>query len=144
MQWIIVCEPVSKKLKTVPSRAARKVVATMFWNSHGIIMIDYLDKGKNKRQILRCDIPTSKRWNPEETSVFGQEENYVFITTTRRFAVARIMVQIDFPPTQSSIFFCSRTWKNDLVGRNFHRRRVYFSMFALSHFAEDMKGLEIR
>ena len=36
--------PCRKKTKTVPS--AGKVMATIFWDSHGIILIDYLQKGK--------------------------------------------------------------------------------------------------
>ena len=37
-------ESAPKKAKTVPS--AGKVMATIFWDSHGIILIDYLQKGK--------------------------------------------------------------------------------------------------
>ena len=37
-------ETAPTKAKTVPS--AGKVMATIFWNSHGIILIDYLQKGK--------------------------------------------------------------------------------------------------
>ena len=33
-----------KKAKTVPSTG--KVMAKIFWDSHGIILIDYLQKGK--------------------------------------------------------------------------------------------------
>ena len=34
----------SKKVKTVPS--ASKIMATIFWDVHGIIFIDYLEKGR--------------------------------------------------------------------------------------------------
>jgi len=37
-------EPAPKKAKTVPS--AGKVMATVFWDSQGVIYIDYLKKGK--------------------------------------------------------------------------------------------------
>ncbi|XP_030761217.1 protein GVQW3-like [Sitophilus oryzae] len=37
-------EPAPKKAKTVIS--AGKVIATVFWDSHGVILIDYLQKGK--------------------------------------------------------------------------------------------------
>lgn len=33
-----------KRAKNGPS--ARKIMATIFWDSHGIILIDYLEKGK--------------------------------------------------------------------------------------------------
>jgi len=37
-------EPAPKKAMTVPS--AVKVMATVFWDSQGVINIDYLEKGK--------------------------------------------------------------------------------------------------
>ena len=42
--WTRPGESAPKKAKTVPS--AGKVKATIFWDSHGIILIDYLQKGK--------------------------------------------------------------------------------------------------
>ena len=42
--WIGLGESAPKKAKTVPS--AGKVMATIFWDSHGIILINYLQKGK--------------------------------------------------------------------------------------------------
>ena len=43
-QWIAKGEPAPKKAKTAFS--AGKVMATVFWDSHGVIFIDYLQKGK--------------------------------------------------------------------------------------------------
>ena len=43
--WTGPGESAPKKAKTVP--LAGKVMATIFWDSHGIILIDYLQKGKN-------------------------------------------------------------------------------------------------
>lgn len=43
-QWTARGEPAPKKAKTVFS--AGKVMATVFWDSHGVIFIDYLQKGK--------------------------------------------------------------------------------------------------
>lgn len=43
-QWTAKDEPAPKKAKAVPS--AGKVMATVFWDARGIIMIDYLEKGK--------------------------------------------------------------------------------------------------
>lgn len=42
--WIANGEPAPKKEKTVSS--AGKVMGTIFWDSHGIVFIDYLEKGK--------------------------------------------------------------------------------------------------
>ena len=43
-QWTAKGESAPKKAKTVFS--AGKVMATVFWDSHGVILIDYLQKGK--------------------------------------------------------------------------------------------------
>ena len=43
-QWTAKGEPAPKKAKTLFS--AGKAMATVFWDSHGIILIDYLQKGK--------------------------------------------------------------------------------------------------
>ena len=42
--WTGTGESAPKKVKTVP--LAGTVMATIFWDSHGIILIDYLQKGK--------------------------------------------------------------------------------------------------
>ena len=44
-QWTSPGEPAPKKAKTVPS--AGKVMATVFWDSRGIIFTDYLEKGRS-------------------------------------------------------------------------------------------------
>ncbi|GFX18639.1 histone-lysine N-methyltransferase SETMAR [Trichonephila clavipes] len=44
IQWTAKGDPASKKAKTVFS--AGKVMATVFWDSHGIFLINYLQKGK--------------------------------------------------------------------------------------------------
>ena len=43
-QWIVSGESAPKKAKVVPS--AGKVMATVFWDSQGVILIDYIEKGK--------------------------------------------------------------------------------------------------
>ncbi|MCP6559131.1 hypothetical protein NL501_28330, partial [Klebsiella pneumoniae] len=43
-QWVIKGESAPKKAKTILS--AGKVMATVFWDSQGILFIDYLEKGK--------------------------------------------------------------------------------------------------
>jgi len=43
-QWTSPGQPAPQKSKTVPS--AGKVMATVFWDSQGVIYIDYLEKGK--------------------------------------------------------------------------------------------------
>lgn len=44
MQWIEAGSSAPKKAKTVPS--AGKVMASVFWDAKGFLLIDYLEKGK--------------------------------------------------------------------------------------------------
>jgi len=48
-QWTSPGEPAPKKPKNVPS--AGKVMATVFWDSQGVIYIDYLEKGKTVKGL---------------------------------------------------------------------------------------------
>ena len=43
-EWIAVGESRPKRLKT--QQWTRKVIASVFWDAHGILFIDYLEKGK--------------------------------------------------------------------------------------------------
>jgi len=51
-QWTSTGQPTPKKAKTVPS--AGKVMATVFWDSQGVIYIDYLEKAKRSQG---CTMP---------------------------------------------------------------------------------------
>ena len=44
-QWVEAGERPPKKAKVIPS--AGKVMATVFWDSQGVILIDFLEKGKS-------------------------------------------------------------------------------------------------
>jgi len=43
-QWISPGQSAPKKAKMVPS--ARKVIATIFWDAKGVILMDFLEKGR--------------------------------------------------------------------------------------------------
>jgi len=43
-QWVGPGETAPKKAKTVPS--AGKIMATVFWDSHGVVLIDFLEHGR--------------------------------------------------------------------------------------------------
>jgi len=53
-QWTSPSEPAPKKAKIVPS--AGKVMATVFWDSQGLIYIDYLEKGKTVRGLYYVEL----------------------------------------------------------------------------------------
>jgi len=53
-QWTSPGEPAPKKVKTVPP--AGKVLATVFWDSQGVIYIDYLEKGKTVTGLYYAEL----------------------------------------------------------------------------------------
>jgi len=53
-QWTSPSEPAPKKAKTVPS--AGKVMATVLWDSQGVIYIDYLEKGKTVTGLYNAEL----------------------------------------------------------------------------------------
>jgi hypothetical protein len=54
MQWKRLTSPVAKKFKTKPS--AGKLMSTIFWNSQGPILEDYLEHGTTVTSATYCDM----------------------------------------------------------------------------------------
>lgn len=114
-QWIAKGEPAPKKAKTVSS--AGKVMASVFWDSRGIILIDYLEKGKTitgayyaslldklkteivtKRPHLRkkrcCFIKTMRRLTPQRLQWLKSMNCGLICLTT--LLIRRILHQVTF------------------------------------------------
>lgn len=65
-----------KEDKTDPS--TWKVTVIVFWDSHGVVLIDYIEKGKNNyRGILRIITRQAEGRKYKETIAFEEEENFV-------------------------------------------------------------------
>ena len=62
-QWKHPGSPPPKKAKTVPS--AGKVMASVFWDADGILLIDYLQKGQTINGTYYASLPTQLRENIE-------------------------------------------------------------------------------
>ena len=58
-QWKHPGSPLPKKAKTVPS--AGKVMASVFWDADGILLIDYLQKGQTINGTYYASLPTQLR-----------------------------------------------------------------------------------
>ena len=58
-QWMHHGSPPPKKAKSVPS--AGKVMATVFWDAEGILLIDYLEKGKTITGVYYANLITQLR-----------------------------------------------------------------------------------
>jgi histone-lysine N-methyltransferase SETMAR len=53
MTWKHASSPPSKKFKTAPS--AKKVMATVFWDHKGVLLVDFLTKGDTVNADRYCD-----------------------------------------------------------------------------------------
>jgi hypothetical protein len=70
-QWIGAGESVPRKAKTVPS--AGKVMAAVFWDSRGVVLIDYLQKAvhtsSRQHNILYLGLDIGPLWIPQTNAV---------------------------------------------------------------------------
>jgi len=77
-QWTKSSESAPKKAKTVPS--AGKIIATVFWDSRGIIFTNYLEKGRITGQYYadlldRFDAELKKKRPFSEKKVLFHHDN---------------------------------------------------------------------
>ena len=132
--WTGPGESAPKKAMTVPS--AGKVMATIFWDSHGILLIGYPQKGKTttgeyyasllyrfyailkeKRPYLAKKKSVSTTTMHQLTRVPLQRPNYLIYAT--KYFLIHLIPQIWLFP----IIFCFLTWKLGLEVKDFHRTK---------------------
>ncbi|XP_076264859.1 uncharacterized protein LOC143199024 [Rhynchophorus ferrugineus] len=66
-------EPAPKPGKT--QQSAGKVMASVFWNAHAIIFIDYLEKGRTNSDYYIAFIGPFERRNRRKTAEFEEKES---------------------------------------------------------------------
>ena len=133
-QWVGPGSPKPKKFKTQPS--AGKVMATVFWNAKGVIMLDFLPKRStitggyyaNLLDQLRTAI-REKRWGKLSKGVLLQQDNArVHTCKVAMDAVERNGYELIPHPAYSpdlvpSNFFLLPNLKKDIRGIHFWWRR---------------------
>ena len=85
-QWIGTGEAAPKKAKTVKS--AGKVMATVFWDARGIILIDYLEKDKTITGVYYASLLEQLKEEIKKNDHIWREKKFFFTTTTREFTHA--------------------------------------------------------
>jgi histone-lysine N-methyltransferase SETMAR len=161
-QWVSPGERAPKKAKTVPS--AGKVMATVFWDSQGIILIDYLEKGRTITGPYYSELLDrfnaafkEKRTLPYRKKLLFHHDN----APAHSSAVATAkLVDLGYellphPPYSPDLapcdFFLFPNMKNWLGGKRFRSNEeviteteAYFAEFEKSYFLEGIKKLEYR
>lgn len=161
-QWTARNEPAPKKAKTVPS--AGKVMATVFWDSQGIIHIDYLEKGKTITGLYYTELLDrfdtelrKKRPHLAKKKVLFHHDNAPAHTAA---VAAAKLVELRYkllphPPYSPDLapcdFFLFPNLKKSLAGKKFLSNEeviaateAYFADLEKNYFLDGIKKLEHR
>jgi len=161
-QWTSPGEPAPKKAKTVPS--AGKVMATVFWDSRGIIFTDYLEKGRTITGQYYADLLgrfdaelMRKRPHLAQKKVLFHHDNapaHSSAIATAKLVELRYEL-LPHPPYSPDLapcdFFLFPNLKKWLGGKRFmsneeviDQTKAYFEEFDKSYFLDGLKKLEHR
>lgn len=161
-QWCFPGERAPKKAKTVSS--AGKVMATVFWDSNGVIHTDYLEKGKTITGQYYCDLLDrfdadlrAKRPRLQRKKVLFHHDN---APAHSCHLTAAKLVELGYkivphPPYSPDLapcdFFLFPTLKKELAGKKFSSNdevitatEAYFADREKSFFSNGLKRLEHR
>lgn len=161
-QWIQTGERAPKKAKTVKS--AGKVMATVFWDSQGVIFIDYLEKGKTITGLYYADLLgrfdaelKKKRPHLAKKKVLFHHDNAPVHTSA--VAMAKLVELryelLPHPPYSPDLapcdFFLFPNLKKSLAGNRYGSNEeviaateAYFAEFDKNYFSDGLKKLEHR
>ncbi|KMQ87583.1 mariner transposase [Lasius niger] len=161
-QWTVSGESAPKKAKTVLS--AGKVMATVFWDSQGIILIDYLQKGQSitgayyATLLNRLDeeLRTKRPRLMKKKLLFHQDNAPAHTSVVAMAKVHELGYELlPHPPYSPDLapcdFFLFPNLKIWLGGKRFSSNEKaiaavdeYFQGFETSYFSEGIKKLEHR
>ncbi|XP_014486230.1 PREDICTED: histone-lysine N-methyltransferase SETMAR-like [Dinoponera quadriceps] len=161
-RWTLAEKPVPKKAKT--SHSAGKVMTTVFWDSHGVLLVDYLQKEKtitgeyyaSLLERLDEEIAKKRPYLEKERVLLHQDDVQV---PTSAIAMAKLhelgYELLPHPPYSPDLapcsFFLFSNMKNWLTGKTFTTVdemtaavNDYFAGFDQTYFTDGIKGLEKR
>lgn len=155
------------KAKTADARSAGKVGATVFWDSQGIIHIDYLEKGKTITGVYYAEL--LERFNVElkkkrprlamaKKKVLFHQDNAPAHTTAAVSMAKLFELRYELlphptfsPDLAPGDFFLFPNLKKSLAGKRYRSNEEviaatedYFAALDKSYFSEGLKRLEYR
>lgn len=161
-QWISTGERAPKKAKTTIS--AGKVMATVIWDADGIILIDYLEKGRTITGQYYCALLDKfdaawkkKRTHPYRNKLLFHHDNapaHSCLLTTQKLIELRYEL-LHHPPYSPDLapcdFFLFPNLKKWLGGKRFTSNEeviaetnAYFAEFEKSYYLAGLQKLEKR
>lgn len=161
-QWVEAGGSAPKKAKTVPS--AGKVMATVFWDAHGIILIDYLKKGKSITgqyyvallDQLNNEIKEKRPHLARKKVLFHHDNAPAHSSAIATAKLVELRYELlPHPPYSPDLapsdFFLFPNMKKWLAGKKFTSNseviaetEAYFADFDKSYYADGLKKLEYR
>lgn len=155
-------ESAPKKEKTVPS--AGKIRATVFWDSQGIILIDYLEKGKTITGVsysslldrLKIELQEKRPQLPHKEILFHHNNAPAHSSEVAAAKLMEIGFQLvshppyspDLAPSDYYLFPDMKKW---MAGRRFYSNEeviaetnAYFAELDQSYYSEGINKLEER
>lgn len=161
-QWISPGESAPKKAKTVPS--AEKVMATIFWDANGVILIDFLEKGRTITGKSYSELLDQFDKKLKETRPHLAKKKVLFHHDNAPAHSSRVVAAklhelryelLPHPPYSPDLapcdFFLFHNMKKWLAGKKFCSNEeviadieAYFGEFDKSYFLEGLKKWEER
>lgn len=161
-QWTARGEPAPKKARSAPS--AGKVMASVFWDARGIILIDYLEKGKTitgeyyaaQLQKVRRAIAEKRPGLAKRKVLFHHDNAPAHSSRVAQAKLAELKFEIlPHPPYSPDLapsdFHLFPKLKIFLAGQKFHSNTEviqsvseYFEGLEERHFREGINNLQKR
>ncbi|KAL0860950.1 hypothetical protein ABMA27_009481 [Loxostege sticticalis] len=153
-QWTSAGERSPKKAKTVCS--AGKVMATIFWDSQGIILIDFMEKGKTITGAYYAALLGKFQSNTKKKVIFHHDNAPAHTSAIATSKLVKLRYQLlPHPPYSPDLapcdFFLFPNMKKWLGGKRFSSNEevvaeteAYFSGFDKVFFFDGLKKLKHR
>ena len=125
--------------------SANNVMASIFWDEEGVLLVHYLDKGHTspERIMLREIIKQIRRRKLTSRVLFHQDNapaytSRLVIAAIQKCGFQHVEYQIYSPDLAPSDYYLFRKWTKELGGHKLSRDDDV--MNALDHFPKDQNG----
>ena len=162
LQWIEAGSSAPKQVKS--ERSAKKIMASIFWDAKGVLLIDYLEKGKTINSEYYCNLLDQLDKNIREKRPGLQKKTIIFHQDNARVHTGFLtMVKLnelkyelfEHPPYSPDLapsdYYLFRNLKQFLRGKRFSSNEEaiaaveqYFAELPENHYRDGIKLLEDR
>ena len=162
LQWIEAASSAPKQVKS--ERSAKKIMASIFWDAKGVLLIDYLEKGKTINSEYYCNLLDQLDKNIREkrpglqkkTIIFHQDNARVHTSFLTMVKLNELKYELfEHPPYSPDLapsdYYLFRNLKQFLRGKRFSSNEEaiaaveqYFAELPENHYRDGIKLLEDR